>query len=77
MGEASGSSTSQTPRGESVAKPRRLLLIILNFECKFDIHGVYSNVSNPFFEEKVCGQERPRYHAMISRGKCNAGGWCR
>ena len=67
----------QTPQGESVAKPRTLLLLILNLECKFDIHGLYSNVSNPFFEKKVCGQKRPRYYAMMTWDKRNVGGWCR
>ena len=30
---------SQTPQGESVAKPETPLLIILSIACKYEVHG--------------------------------------
>ena len=49
MQEASGSSTAQTPQGESVAKPETPLLIILSIACKYEVHG---NFFSPLFEKQ-------------------------
>ena len=49
MQEASGSSTAQTPQGESVARPETPLLIILSKACKYEVHG---NLFRPLFEKQ-------------------------
>ena len=49
MQGASGSSTAQTPQGESVAKPETPLLIIVSVACKYKAHG---NLFSPLFEKQ-------------------------
>ena len=39
MQEASGSSTAQTPQGESVAKPETPMPTILSIACKYKVRG--------------------------------------
>ena len=53
---------SQTPQGESVAKPEVLLLIILCLECKYDIKK--SMVTSPI-----------RFSKRKSMGGNNLGRW--
>ena len=47
----------QTAQGNSVAKPGKLLLIMLSLVSKSYIKLVHINLSNPFFKKKVHGQK--------------------
>ena len=49
MQEASGSTTTPTPQGESFAKPETPLLIILSIACKYEVSG---NLFSPLFEKQ-------------------------
>ena len=49
MQETNGSSTAQTPQGESVAKPETPLLIILSIAYEYEVHG---NLFSPLFEKQ-------------------------